>query len=143
MDSIDNPQTLKVHLKISKTDQLGRGVDMYIGKMDCSLCPLAAMLHYMAIRGLSAGPFFVLKTGAPLTKSAFTARIWEALQTLGFPESFAGHSFRIGAATTAASAGIEDSVIRTMGRWSSSAFLAYIRTPREQLAAFSRSLAST
>ena len=86
LDSIDNPQTLKVHLKISKTDQLGRGVDVYVGKMDCSLCPLAAMLHYMAIRGPTAGPLFVFKTGAPLTKSAFTTRIREALQTLGFPE---------------------------------------------------------
>lgn len=33
--------------------------------------------------------------------------------------------------------GIEDSVIRTLGRWNSTAFLSYIRTPRENLAHFS------
>ena len=144
MDSTDNPHTLKVHLKVSKTDQLGRGVDVYVGKTDCPLCPVTAVMHYIALRGPAAGPFFIFKNGNPLTKSAFTAKIREALRSLGLPkEDFAGHSFRIRAATAAASAGIEDSVIRTMGRWSSSAFLAYIRTPKEQLAAFSRSLAST
>ena len=143
VDNTDNPQTLKVHLKVSKTDQLGKGVDVYVSKTNGPLCPVTATMHYMTVRGAAAGPFFILKNGTPLTKSTFTARIREALQALGLPaEHFAGHSFRIGAATAAASAGIEDSVIRTMGRWSSSAFLAYIRTPREQLATFSRSLAS-
>lgn len=66
VDSIDNPQTLKVHLKTSKTDQLGRGVDLYIGKTDCPLCPLKAMLHYMAIQDRSVGPFFVFKNSAPI-----------------------------------------------------------------------------
>lgn len=77
-----------------------------------------------------------------MTKSA---RIWVALQTLAnsFPEeNFAGYSFSNGAATTVASARIKDSIIKTMERWSSSAFLTDICTPREQLAAFSRSLAS-
>jgi len=79
--------------------------------------------------------------GQPLTKGHFTAKVREALKAVGLPEdNFAGHSFRIGAATAAASVGIEDSVIRTMGRWSSSAFLVYIRTPREHLASFSRYL---
>jgi len=98
-------------------------------------------MHYMSIRGVNAGPFFVLKNGNPLTKSLFTARIRDALHAIGLPEdNFAGHSFQIGAATAAAYAGIEDSVIRTMGRWSSSAFLVYIRTPRERLALFSKHL---
>ena len=66
------------------------------------------------------------------------SHIREALQAIGLPESqFAGHSFWIGAATTA---GLEDSTIRTLGRWNSSAFLPYICTPREQLAMFSRAL---
>jgi len=42
IDCAKNPQTLKVHLKKSKTDQLGKGVDVYIGKTGCLLCPLTA-----------------------------------------------------------------------------------------------------
>ena len=137
-----NPQTLKVHLKKSKTDQLGKGVDVYIGKTGCPLCPLTAIIHYISLQGTDPGPFFIFKDSLPLTKPAFINKVRQALQAIGLSqENFAGHSFRIGAATSAAPAGIEDSVIRKMGRWSSSAFLAYIRTPREQLAEFSKTLA--
>ena len=137
-----SPDTLKVSVKRSKTDQLGRGVDVYVGKTGCYLCPVTAVLAYMARRGNVPGPFFKFDNGQALTKSTFTQRVRSALQSIGLPyQLFAGHSFRIGAATTAAKAGIEDSKIRIMGRWNSSAFLVYVRTPREELAQFGASLA--
>ncbi len=138
IDDPQNPKRLRVHLRKSKTDQLGKGVEVYIGRTGCPLCPIAAVLAYMVNRGSKEGPFFMFKDDQPLTKAKFTQNVRAALQSAGLPyQSFAGHSFRIGAATTAAKAGIEDSTIRMMGRWSSAAFLAYIRTPRDQLAQFS------
>ena len=145
--TIDNracPSILKVHLKRSKSDQLGKGVDVFIGRTDGPLCPMAAVLTYIEIRGTADGPFFMLSSGQPLIKSHFISEIRHALQALGLPyQNFAGHSFRIGAATTAATAGLEDSVIRSLGRWNSDAFLTYIRTPREHLAKLSNLLART
>lgn len=135
------PTVLKVHLKRSKCDQLGKGIDVFIGRTDDSLCPVVAVLAYMAKRGPTPGPFFTLSTGTPLTKAHFVAKIREALLAVGLPyQHFAGHSFRIGAATTAANAGLEDSTIRILGRWNSDAFLSYIKIPREQLARFSSTL---
>ena len=61
MDSLDNPQTVKVSIKTSKTDQLGRRMDVYIGKTDCPFYPLTAVMHYMTIRDSTAGPFYVFK----------------------------------------------------------------------------------
>lgn len=144
VDNLQSPKLLKVKLKQSKTDQLRQGVDVFVGKTGCPLCPVTGVLAYMAIRGDQPGPFFKFGDNKPLTKSSFTHEIRAALQAIGLPyQNFAGHSFRIGAATAAARAGIEDSTIRMMGRWSSSAFLAYVRTPRDQLASFSANLAQS
>ena len=119
-------------------------MEVYVGRTGCSLCPIAAVSAYMISRGDRQGPFFIFRNNQPLTKPKFVKLVREALQTAELPyQSFAGHSFRIGAATAAAKAGIEDSTIQMMGRWSSAAFLAYIRMPKEQLAHFSGLLAKT
>jgi len=53
--------------------------------------------------------------GLPLTCSEFVSRVKGALQSLGYPaKDFAGHSFRAGAASTAAVMGIEDLVIKAI-----------------------------
>ena len=145
LDDAKPPSMVRIHLKRSKCDQFGKGVDVFMGRTGKAICPVSEVLEYVTLRGPTPGPFFLFSGGSPLTKAAFVKRVRDALTTLGVvdPASYAGHSFRIGAATAASEAGLEDSVIKSLGRWSSDAFHRYIRTPRDQLAALSGVLART
>ena len=143
IDSHANPQCLTVRLKRSKCDPFGAGILVHVGRTFQPLCPVAAVLSFLVIRPSTPGPLFIFADGAPLSRGRLVAALTEALTSAGFDSSqYSGHSFRIGAPTAAARAGLSDSLIQTLGRWKSSAFTAYIRTSKESLCAASVSLAS-
>ena len=142
VDSRQNPQTLTVFLRRSKTDQFGTGTCIYLGKTGNNLCPVAAVLGYLSIRPPTQGPLFVFDDGTPLSRPLLVLHLREALSQLGINiANYSGHSFRIGAASTAAAVGFSDSFIQQLGRWKSSAFTTYIRTPVETMASASAALA--
>lgn len=142
VDDRHRPSAVKIHLRQSKCDQFGRGIDVVVGRTDTACCPVAAVVAYIKLRQDHPGAFFLSRDLTPVTKGWFVQQIRTMLVSLGLPQNqYAGHSFRIGAATTAAMVGIEDSTIQALGRWQSAAFLQYIRMPRDRLAAISRRLA--
>ena len=72
----------------------------------------------------------------------FMKAVRSAMDQAGIDSSrYAGHSFRIGAATTAAQWGVQDSLIKTLGRWKSAAYMVYICTPQETVCAVTGTLA--
>ena len=84
----------------------------------------------------------MLENQIPLTRECFVKMTREKLTAAGVDAThYSGHSFRIGAATTALACRIEDSLIQTLGRWKSAAYLLYIRVLREKLANLSTILA--
>ena len=142
LDSNENPSLARVSIKASKTDPFRKGVAVYLGRTNNDLCPVTALAAYLAVRGTLPGPFFLLANGCPLTREMFVTRVKALLTKAGLNSAhYSGHSFRIGAATTAAALGVEDSLIKTLGRWQSSAYLLYVRVPRERLALLSQTLA--
>ena len=68
---------------------------------------MAAILSYMAVRGPGEDPLFCFQNGNPLMRQRLVTRMREVLLKVDIDCSkYLGHSFRIGAAITAAAKGI-------------------------------------
>lgn len=84
---------------------------------------------------------FITDNYQPLTRKVFIDLFRQTLCCIGFDDNlYNGYSFRIGAATSAASRNVEDHLIKTLGRWSSDAYCRYIRTPNSVLRNAQKSL---
>ena len=116
IDSHENPSHMMIRLKRSKTDPFG----------------------WWNISILNFN-----QDGTPLSRARLCHELRLALMTAGVDTTgYSGHSFRIGAATTAAQVGLTDSFIQTLGRWKSAAFLEYIRSDQSTLISVSARLAT-
>ena len=114
-----------IHFKHSK----GKPLTLTIkGTTSPQNCLLRIMKAYLSVRGATAGPLFLYCPSVPVTRAKFNEQLRGTLQFCHFcPKQFKSHSFRIGSATTAAAEGMSDSQIGSLGRWSSDAFMKYIR----------------
>ena len=111
------------------------GFECALGQRTRALSPVTALLGYLAIRPKKSGPLFVFQDRSTLSRERLVSFLRQVLSDVGVSTAqYSGHSFRIGAATTAAKLGAPDSLIKKMGRWKSSVFMHYIRTPQQQLA---------
>ena len=128
-DSLVNPSSFRIHIKCSKTDPFRQGCHIYIGAGKRDLCPVRALTQYLHVRGSTPGPLFLLSDGTPLHRQWLTSNIQSIFSAAGVPGCYTGHSFRIGAATSAASRGLPDHLIKTLSRWSSDAYQIYIHSP--------------
>lgn len=127
--NIQNNQ-LTLCIRCSKTDQLGKGVKVVVNNHGSIICPVQAMTKFLEVRPNFPGPLFCHFGGKPLTRYQFSAVLDKVIVAIGLESKYyKSHSFRIGAATTAADKGFSDEEIKIAGRWKSSAFRTYIRSP--------------
>ena len=77
VDSHDNPKHLIVQLRSSKTYQFGAGFALHLGGTGNELCPVAAMLGYLACRPQE---LFSFDDGSPLSRDRLCSELREALQ---------------------------------------------------------------
>ncbi len=102
VDNPENPQVLRVTIKQSKTDPFCKGINLNLGKTAADLCPVREVLNYLVVRGRRQGPLFLFADGTYLTRLRLVEALRQALGKAGIdPTKYSGHSFRIGAATTA------------------------------------------
>ena len=119
-----------IHLKASKTDVERRGVDIRLFRTRTSVCAVTSLTTFLCLRptNRSNSPLFCLSNGQHFTRRTFVSNLKHLLVRSGIsPTFYSGHSLRIGAATSAAAAGIPDHLIQVLGRWSSLSYLRYIR----------------
>lgn len=59
------PSVVRVHLKRSKCDQFGKGVDIFLGRTYSEVCPVLEILRYVGVRGPSQVRSSVLRMELP------------------------------------------------------------------------------
>lgn len=108
---------------------------LHQNKNNPCFCPYQSMHNYLKVRkhASPSDPLFSFMDNTPISKQYFTQQLRLALSFCNFDlNRYQSHSFRIGAATTAAARGFSELQIQTMGRWNSNAFRKYIRIPALQ-----------
>lgn len=125
-------QSFMVRLRKSKSNQHGVPILVPIVATGTSVCPVVAMVTYLNIRPKAIAQYlFCHIDGSPLTRYQFGAVLTKVILRSKFQPTISGlfksHSFRIGAATWLAQQGIPNAEIKKAGRWSSDAYLRYIR----------------
>ncbi|KAM9296619.1 uncharacterized protein PAF06_017531 [Gastrophryne carolinensis] len=112
-DTVTSDEGVVIRIRRSKTDQRGRGVSMFLGRLrQCDSCPVATIEEFLG-------------------RFQFLAVFRKCLGEMGLASSEYGtHSFRIGAATEAARLGLPDDIIKKLGRWESALFRWYIQPDR-------------
>ena len=79
------------------------------------MCPVTALLGYLAIHLKRLVPLFIFHDGSTLSRERLVSSLRQVLSDVGASTAqYSGHSFRIGAATTAAKLGVPDSLIKRM-----------------------------
>ena len=141
--SLACPQRLLVTLSRQKRIVFRAGQSLTVARCPSLLCPVSAMQQYFILAKPRSGPLFYFASGRYLTRSSVTHLLRDSARSAGLPhESLKGHSFRIGAASAAAAAGLPDWLIKVLGRWLSDCYQIYIRTPESVLLSAAPKMAS-
>ena len=108
-----------ITIKSSKTDPFRVGCIVRVGATCNPVCPVSALHHFIHHSRFQGGPLYTLSDGSYLTRA------------------------RIGGASTMASAGLPNSSIMTLGRWTSNAYQQYIRVSDATICRTSRVMSET
>ncbi|XP_055335734.1 uncharacterized protein LOC129586497 [Paramacrobiotus metropolitanus] len=128
-DVMDAGHRLTVQLKVTKTDQTGQGSSVALTATGRSVCPVQAYRNYRARVSEPANeqPLLQREDGKYVTRADVEKCLRLLLKNHPERERFNTHSFRIGAATTAAGNNVPDHAIQLAGRWRSNCYTRYVR----------------
>ena len=139
-------EVLEVYLKSPKEARLSDGVMVDLFATSSFFCPVVAYKKYIASLPFllsETSPLFRTTCGAGYTGSNFNRDLKMLLSDkIDYSKGkITSHSFRAGIATEMAKLGFKDEDIMNIGRWKSSAYLCYVKTPRIKRMRVARNIA--
>lgn len=121
------PDSLRIFLERSKTDQEGKGVWVDIVRaVDPACCPVESLLDWLSTAGIKSGAVFRsvdrwVALGDGLSTVTIGKIVKKAAAACGLdPTRFGGHSLRAGCATYLLEKGVPLNVVAKQGRWKKS-----------------------
>ena len=75
VDSHSDPTIVRLLLRKGKTDPYGNGVFIYLGRTQSVVCPIVALLQFLAVRPSHSGLLFIWQDGSPLTQQQLTHEV--------------------------------------------------------------------
>ena len=128
-----NIKTLSIHVKSPKVERVGNGDNILVFEMGGFMCPIAAMRKYRDISGLRENSDKAVFRHAD--KTCFTGKemngqlkeLTKEVTSMVKGGKVTSHSFRAGVASEMARAGCTEEELMAVGRWSSRAYMDYIK----------------
>lgn len=119
--------SLQVTIRSSKFGHNQVTIKLRPVKNKSIICPVKSYRRYMQLRPEVKSEFLFIRSDRKAVEAEDVNRYLRTLCRIAHISKKTSHAFRVGGASWAATAGWPDSVIRAHGRWSSDAFLGYIR----------------
>ena len=141
-------KVIKVYLKAPKERRLKMGLAIDVFPTESYLCPVVAFEKYLQSLEqplIPAGPVFLTSGRTGYTGSSFNKDLKHLLKDhVDYSKGkITSHSFRAGLATEMGRLGYKDEEIKAVGRWSSEAYLHYIKCARLKRMKVAKELASS
>ncbi len=91
LDNHTKPSLIRLKIKQSKTDPLRQGAKIFLGATAGHICPVKALLQYIAVYSPTPGPLFVFQSGTPLTHKALVSHVQSSICHSGIsPTAYTG-----------------------------------------------------
>jgi hypothetical protein len=129
----------------SKTDYKRQGITLKFFSNDSKCCPVSAMQAYVIGRPSTGpkSPIFIHENMKPVSQAWVVERLRNLLDKAGFEgKQYSGISLRRGGAQTLLKLHANDTVIMSMGRWTSSCFNRYLTTSDDERRSWQTRMAS-
>ena len=120
---------MKVCIKKSKTNPFRQTSTINIASSQSNVCSVAATRDFLLQTPASSpqSPMFQFRDGTPLSQRTLASNLHTLLELCGLqPNNYNTHSFRIGAATTAAATGLPTWLIKILDCWHSDSYEMYL-----------------